>query len=209
MLHFSRCSYIFLNIYRITVNPSFSILVIFGLMLVGGGAISTVIVPVLANDLTPEDLLSLQDPLQEKVTICHIPNGDPSKAHEITVGASAVPTHLAHGDTVGPCVTQPPPPPPQTTKVIVTKEVRGGSASPEQFTICVSADDDTIGQSTPATPPCAPGSASGFTYIVIGPGSIVLREPVLAPGYVFGGYICDPGETGETVMCTVFNQFTG
>ncbi|MGZ4020066.1 MAG: Kazal-type serine protease inhibitor domain-containing protein, partial [Flavisolibacter sp.] len=34
---------------------------------------------------------------QKKVTICH-------KGHTITVGAPAVAAHLAHGDTLGPCV---------------------------------------------------------------------------------------------------------
>ena len=38
-----------------------------------------------------------------KVTICHIPPGNPDNAHTITVGAPAVPAHLAHGDTLGPC----------------------------------------------------------------------------------------------------------
>jgi hypothetical protein len=38
-----------------------------------------------------------------KVTICHIPPGNPENAHEITVGAPAVPAHLAHGDLVGSC----------------------------------------------------------------------------------------------------------
>lgn len=38
-----------------------------------------------------------------KVTICHIPPGNPANAHTITVGASAVKAHLAHGDYVGPC----------------------------------------------------------------------------------------------------------
>jgi hypothetical protein len=39
-----------------------------------------------------------------KVTICHIPPGNPSNAHTITVGAPAVPAHMAnHGDTVGRC----------------------------------------------------------------------------------------------------------
>jgi hypothetical protein len=38
-----------------------------------------------------------------KVTLCHIPPGNPGNAHTITVGASAVPAHLAHGDTLGPC----------------------------------------------------------------------------------------------------------
>src|SRR5262245_44832986 len=38
-----------------------------------------------------------------KVTRCHIPPGNPNNAHTITVGASAVPAHLGHGDTLGPC----------------------------------------------------------------------------------------------------------
>ncbi len=41
---------------------------------------------------------------EEKVTICHIPPGNPENAHTITVGASAVPAHIAnHGDSVGEC----------------------------------------------------------------------------------------------------------
>ena len=41
---------------------------------------------------------------EDKVTICHIPPGNPENAHVITVGASAVPAHIAnHGDNVGEC----------------------------------------------------------------------------------------------------------
>jgi hypothetical protein len=39
----------------------------------------------------------------EKVSICHIPPGNPENAHTIVVGAPAVPAHLAHGDTAGAC----------------------------------------------------------------------------------------------------------
>jgi hypothetical protein len=42
---------------------------------------------------------------EDKVTICHIPPENPANAHEITVGASAVPAHLDHGDTLGACGT--------------------------------------------------------------------------------------------------------
>jgi len=36
---------------------------------------------------------------QEKVSICHIPPGNPDNARVIKVGAAAVAAHLAHGDT--------------------------------------------------------------------------------------------------------------
>ena len=38
-----------------------------------------------------------------KVEVCHVPPGNPSKAHTIRVGESAVGAHLGHGDSVGSC----------------------------------------------------------------------------------------------------------
>jgi hypothetical protein len=46
---------------------------------------------------------SARNQYQEKVLICHIPPGNPENAHTISVAAAAVPAHLAHGDTLGPC----------------------------------------------------------------------------------------------------------
>ena len=40
---------------------------------------------------------------EERVTLCHIPPGNPANAHTITVGSSAVAAHLAHGDYLGEC----------------------------------------------------------------------------------------------------------
>jgi len=40
-----------------------------------------------------------------KVTICHIPPGNPENAHTITVGSPAVAAHLAHGDVEESCET--------------------------------------------------------------------------------------------------------
>ena len=38
-----------------------------------------------------------------KVTICHVPPGNPANEHTITVSENAVPAHLAHGDYLGEC----------------------------------------------------------------------------------------------------------
>ncbi len=43
-----------------------------------------------------------------KVSICHIPPGNPANAHTLVIGAPAVQAHLAHGDTLGECLPQPP-----------------------------------------------------------------------------------------------------
>ena len=43
------------------------------------------------------------DQYKEKVIICHHPPGNPDKPVTISVSPSAVPAHLAHGDTLGPC----------------------------------------------------------------------------------------------------------
>jgi len=40
----------------------------------------------------------------EKVTICHLPPGNPDNAHTLSVGADAVEAHLGHGDYLGECV---------------------------------------------------------------------------------------------------------
>lgn len=40
-----------------------------------------------------------------KVTICHVPPGNPDNAHTISVSPHAVDAHLGHGDYCGPCET--------------------------------------------------------------------------------------------------------
>jgi hypothetical protein len=40
----------------------------------------------------------------EKVTICHIPPGNPENAHTITISVNALAPHMElHGDKVGEC----------------------------------------------------------------------------------------------------------
>ena len=43
------------------------------------------------------------DEKDDKVTLCHIPKGNPSNVHTITVSVPAYGAHLAHGDYEGPC----------------------------------------------------------------------------------------------------------
>lgn len=45
----------------------------------------------------------------KKVTICHIPPGNPGNAHTITISLNALQAHLAHGDTIGACPKPEPP----------------------------------------------------------------------------------------------------
>lgn len=39
-----------------------------------------------------------------KITLCHIPPGNPENAHTLTVSERALPAHLTHGDHCGPCL---------------------------------------------------------------------------------------------------------
>ncbi len=59
------------------------------------------------DDAADPDAVERRPPPPPKVKVCHLPPGNPSAAHTIEVSQSAVPAHLAHGDTVGQCVCPP------------------------------------------------------------------------------------------------------
>ena len=40
---------------------------------------------------------------EKKVTVCHVPHGNPSNSQTISVGEAAVSAHLGHGDQIGAC----------------------------------------------------------------------------------------------------------
>lgn len=49
------------------------------------------------------DVVASQEDIEDNVTICHVPPGNPDNAHTIVVGAPAVQAHLNHGDFEGEC----------------------------------------------------------------------------------------------------------
>lgn len=58
----------------------------------------------------PEEEADAPDGEEEaKVAVCHVPPGNPDNPHTIEVDESALPAHLAHGDTEGACVEETPP----------------------------------------------------------------------------------------------------
>ncbi len=72
----------------------------------------------LAGRLTAVAMLALAsimmlEPVRaaERAIICHAPPGNTGSFHTIIVGASAVPAHLAHGDSQGACSGSTPEPP--------------------------------------------------------------------------------------------------
>jgi len=48
----------------------------------------------------------IDDNGKNKITICHVPPGNPDNAHTITVGEPAVIAHVAHGDSIGACESE-------------------------------------------------------------------------------------------------------
>jgi hypothetical protein len=58
---------------------------------------------VLYQDQYQYQIQSSTETQSGKVVVCHVPPGNPKNRHTIEIGQSAVPAHLAHGDTLGPC----------------------------------------------------------------------------------------------------------
>ncbi len=72
--------------------------------------------------------------------MCHVPPGNPDNAHTIVVDDSAVPTHLDHGDTLGPCPEEPGPPDDQyEEKVLICHIPPGNPENAHTISVSVNA----------------------------------------------------------------------
>ena len=88
---------------------------------------------------------------EPKITICHLPPGNPENIQTISVGNSSLKAHLDHGDGLGDCETN-------FAVITVVKNVindNDGSKTPSDFTMVVTDSNDEI--------VTFPGSSSGTT----------------------------------------------
>jgi hypothetical protein len=110
------------------------------------------------------------------VTICHYPPGNQGNAQTITVGAAAVPAHLAHGDTVGPCGGTPTPTVTPTITITPTATVTATATitatPPVTVTVTVTPTGTVVPTFTPTPPaPSTPGSGGQVTICHYPPGN--------------------------------------
>lgn len=111
-----------------------------------------------------------------KVTICHIPPGNPGNAHTITVGGKAADSHIAnHGDSLGPCGEEANQPPEadagEDVCVLFGNEVildGSESSDPEgepltyEWRIVKGPEGATLGSSTDVTTSFSPGRLGDY-----------------------------------------------
>jgi hypothetical protein len=131
---------------------------------------------------------------EQKITICHIPPGNPNNPQTIEIPMSAWPAHQAHGDQLGACqpVTPTPPTPPTPPnppapeqKITICHIPPGNPNNPQTIEIPMSAwpahqaHGDQFGACqpvtptppTPPTPPNPPAPEQKITICHIPPGN--------------------------------------
>ncbi len=89
-----------------------------------------------------------------KITICHIPPGNPGNTHTITISENALAAHQEHGDYLGECQPTPSPSPTPSPTVVPTETgTPVPSASPKPSPCAAPTDDpkETGGSKLPVT----------------------------------------------------------
>jgi len=144
---------------------------------------------------------------KDKITICHIPPGNPDNAHTISVSGNAKNAHLAHGDTMGECPDGDDDGQDNTTTITLTKQVTNdnqGTAGPDDFKISVNGTIVLSGSTTEVAPDVF----------------FAINETV-ADGYAFVEITGDPEcptnldektislASGQDINCTIHNNDAG
>jgi hypothetical protein len=130
-----------------------------------------------------------------KVTLCH-------KGHTIRVGAPAVPAHLRHGDTLGPCGAAAPAR--GTATLTVIKHVvndNGGTKSASDFTL-------TINGVSASGPNSFAGSETGVTKTITRLGAYSVTETLPAGYERIGVWPTCSGtiQPGQHKTCVITNS---
>jgi hypothetical protein len=148
---------------------------------------------------------------KDKISICHIPPGNPNNAHTINVSGNAKYAHLAHGDTLGECPDKdddiPDDDQDNPTTITLTKQVTNdnqGTAGPDDFKISVNGTIVLSGSTTEVAPNVLfainETVADGYEFVEITgdpecPTNLDAKTISLAPG--------------QDINCTIHNNDVG
>jgi LPXTG-motif cell wall-anchored protein len=115
----------------------------------------------------------------DKVVVCHVPPGNPNNAHNIVISVNALPAHLAHGDTEGPCTY-----PPRSQALLAPGTVAPGASFQATFVDCALGETVNFVLNGTTTPTACNGSAGQSRLPTVAglPSAAVTLVAPTAPG---------------------------
>ena len=143
---------------------------------------------------------------EQKITICHIPPGNPNNPQTIEIPLSAWPAHQAHGDQLGECqpIAPPPPPPAPEEKITICHIPPGNPNNPQTLVIPLSAwpahqaHGDQLGECQPiAPPPPPPAPEEKITICHIPPGNPNNPQTLVIPLSAWPAHQAHGDQMGE------------
>jgi hypothetical protein len=129
-----------------------------------------------------------------KITICHLPPGNPENIQTISVGPSAIQSHLDHGDLVGDCENN-------FGVITVIKNVVNdddGEKTASDFTMIVTDSENDI--------VTFPGSSSGTTLLLPHGSYSVSEIPDVVYSWSGSDECSGTVGSGDVLTCTITND---
>jgi LPXTG-motif cell wall-anchored protein len=133
-----------------------------------------------------------------KITICHVPPGNPANAHTIEISVNALPAHLAHGDTVGACTY-----PPRNQALLAPGTVAPGASFQATFVGCALGETVNFvfnGTTTPVACNGPAGSSRLPNLAGIPSAAVTLVAPTTPGAYTM---VATGATSGATASATV------